>query len=194
MARNTERTLASDEYADWRSLPDYHTVKPQSEEDMCNEPEKTKAAEMLLKELGKESTQTKMSDLPAHLRGHLVENHQALSQMTPGVPFEPLWDWVLVEEIERKATDGGILLPETSTDQDTKRATVVAVGPGTYRDSGIFVPVPLKVGDIVYCMAFAKPKTVGIPREIQGLPANVAGRKFHAVACRDLIGIERVSQ
>jgi co-chaperonin GroES (HSP10) len=65
--------------------------------------------------------------------------------------IEPLHDRVLLKEIieERGKTKSGIFIPPTSgQDKDTKKAEVIAVGPGKY-EYGALVPTRVKVGDVV---------------------------------------------
>jgi len=65
---------------------------------------------------------------------------------------KPLGDRVLVEAApkhEEKKTGSGIFIPETAATEDVKYTTVVAVGDGLYTQSGIAIPMTVKVGDKV---------------------------------------------
>jgi chaperonin GroES len=69
------------------------------------------------------------------------------------VPFTPLGDRVLVQEIlgsnKSEKTDSGIYLPETAKeDKGAKKGKVIAVGAGHY-DDGVLIPVSVKIGDTV---------------------------------------------
>lgn len=63
--------------------------------------------------------------------------------------IRPLGDRLVVERIEQEAkTAGGIIIPDTAKEKP-QQAKVLAVGPGTKDDHGKYVPVDVKVGDIV---------------------------------------------
>lgn len=62
--------------------------------------------------------------------------------------LKPLLDRIIVAAIEEsKVTKGGIHLPDTSQPECTS-ATVIAVGPGLYRD-GEHIPMDVKIGETV---------------------------------------------
>ena len=64
--------------------------------------------------------------------------------------IKPMKDWVLVEVMTKKeATDGGIILPQSSQ-KLVNYATVLATGPGRLYPDGKWIPNTLKVGDTVY--------------------------------------------
>ena len=63
--------------------------------------------------------------------------------------LEPLGDRVIVRPIEtQEVSKGGIILPDTAKEkpQDGK---IIAVGPGKLTDTGIRIPMEVKVGDRV---------------------------------------------
>ena len=63
--------------------------------------------------------------------------------------FRPLHDRVLVRRIEaEEKTAGGIIIPDTAKDKP-QEGEVVAVGPGARDESGKYVAIDVKVGDIV---------------------------------------------
>lgn len=66
------------------------------------------------------------------------------------VSFEPLHDNVLVEELDpdERKTAGGVILPP-GTEAHTVFATVKAVGPGLFLDSGQRLIPDLNKGDII---------------------------------------------
>lgn len=104
---------------------------------------------------------------------------KALPPINPDlIKFRPFLDWVLVEPIARKATDGGIALPDGS-DPDPPRGRVVKCGPGRVTETGAPIEMPVKVGDEVYMMG-ASP--------IQPIELSFCHRKFILVRGRDLIG------
>lgn len=63
--------------------------------------------------------------------------------------ISPFYDRVIMSLIKEETTRGGILLPDTA--QDTKRARVVAIGPGKYDlERQTYLEPPMKVGDVVF--------------------------------------------
>jgi len=63
--------------------------------------------------------------------------------------IKPLGDRVVIEPLEKEETTaGGIVLPDTAQEKQT-RGRVVAVGKGVRLDDGSFAPMPLAVGDEV---------------------------------------------
>lgn len=62
--------------------------------------------------------------------------------------LKPLLDRIIVASVpEPRVSTGGIHIPET-TEPETLYATVIAVGPGLFRD-GVLIPVNVKVGETV---------------------------------------------
>lgn len=93
------------------------------------------------------------------------------------VDFEPLWDYCLLQPLQRNVTKGGITLPEGSKGlDDMAKSVVIKAGPGTYRDNGTFVPNALKVGDVVYHMA-----------KMQPFKVVIEGKLYLCVAGRDIV-------
>jgi chaperonin GroES len=89
----------------------------------------------------------------------------------------PLEDRVVVQVIEtEEKTSSGIVLPDTAKEKPSK-ATVLAVGPGRYDESGKLIPVPVKKGDIV---VFAK---------YTGTELKLDGEEYLVMRASDLIGI-----
>lgn len=98
--------------------------------------------------------------------------------------FEPMWDYVLLDPGVKLKSDGGILLPEGSKLDDVMTSLVVKAGQGAYRESGVFIKNPIKVGDYVYHMALIKPWKI-----------KMGGKLYLCVSARDCIGIKgRVPQ
>lgn len=63
--------------------------------------------------------------------------------------FHPLGDRVAVELTEKEEkTSGGIIIPDSAKEKPII-GTVLAVGKGVRGDSGEFVPLELKVGDVI---------------------------------------------
>jgi len=63
--------------------------------------------------------------------------------------FEPIGDKIVVEVIDGEdTTAGGVILPDIAQ-EETMRATVVAVGPGAMMLDGKYCNMQTKVGDII---------------------------------------------
>ncbi|HJN62482.1 MAG TPA: co-chaperone GroES [Candidatus Parcubacteria bacterium] len=69
--------------------------------------------------------------------------------MSKKIAIKPLGDRILVEPVEEKMTQSGIIIPETATKDKPERGTVVAVGEGKMSDSGKRIPVSVKKGQQV---------------------------------------------
>jgi len=65
--------------------------------------------------------------------------------------FNPIADKVVVKKIENEGqTSGGVIIPDT-TQEGSRHAEVIAVGPGRWLDNGKRTEMQVKVGDkIVY--------------------------------------------
>jgi len=89
----------------------------------------------------------------------------------------PLEDRVVVQVIEtEEKTSSGIVLPDTAKEKPSK-ATVLAVGPGKYDESGKLLPMPVKKGDVV---VFAK---------YSGTELKLDGEEYLVMRASDLMGI-----
>jgi len=63
--------------------------------------------------------------------------------------FNPIADKVVIKKIENEGqTSGGVIIPDT-THEGTRKAEVIAVGPGRWLDNGTRAEMQVKVGDIV---------------------------------------------
>ncbi len=65
--------------------------------------------------------------------------------------FRPIADKVVIKKIENEGqTSGGVIIPDT-TQEGSRHAEVIAVGPGRWLDNGNRAEMQVKVGDkIVY--------------------------------------------
>lgn len=62
--------------------------------------------------------------------------------------LEPLYDHIVLKKVNpNNLTKGGLYKPDTANNIQTFE--VVAVGPGTWRDGGVFVETTVKPGDEV---------------------------------------------
>ena len=83
---------------------------------------------------------------------------------------KPLGDRVLLTELDPKeetTTASGIIIPDTARSEDVKRARVEAVGDGLFTQSGVAIPMSLKVGDEVI-----------LPPYHQGQEIKIANKKY----------------
>jgi chaperonin GroES len=73
------------------------------------------------------------------------------------VNFKPTYNKVVVKlDPEKEKTIGGIIIPPTSIERKTNKATVVATGPGRIiESSGVISPCCVKPGDKVLITAFS---------------------------------------
>lgn len=93
--------------------------------------------------------------------------------------FEPLHDNVLVEVLppDERKTPGGVILPLEVEDERTLFATVRAVGPGLFLDSGERLKPEVNPGDIV------------LIEENVGLLVNLEGKAYQVVRYDHLLGV-----
>ncbi len=91
--------------------------------------------------------------------------------------LKPLGARVVVEPIEQEeVTAGGIVLPETAKEKPQK-GNVISVGPGDRDDNGKYIPMDVKVGDVVL---FAK---------YGGTEIKIDGKKLLILRESDLLAI-----
>ena len=95
---------------------------------------------------------------------------------------KPLGDRVLLTELEPEAskTAGGIIIPDSAKSEDVKRAIVEAVGDGIYTQSGVAIPMSVKVGDEVI-----------LPPYHQGVEIKVGGNKYILLRESELLMVIR---
>ena len=91
--------------------------------------------------------------------------------------LKPLGNRVVIEPHEQEEiTAGGIVLPETAKEKPQK-GKVLSVGPGERDDSGKYIPMDVKDGDMVL---FAK---------YSGTEIKVEGKKLLILRESDLLAI-----
>lgn len=96
---------------------------------------------------------------------------------------KPLGDRVLLTELDVKnesTTASGIIIPDSARSEDIKRARVEAVGDGLYTQSGIAIPMSVKVGDEVI-----------LPPYHQGQEIKVGGNKYLLLRESELLMVIR---
>lgn len=94
------------------------------------------------------------------------------------VPFEPFHDILLVQELPRGLTPGGLAVPETA-DLDPPKGRVVKAGPGKRSEfDGTLIPMQTVAGDVVY---------LGGPF-MKGIKINLAGTEYVLIRDRDTLG------
>ncbi len=91
------------------------------------------------------------------------------------INIRPLSDRVVIDRIEERKTESGIVIPETALDKSQK-GIVVAVGPGKV-DDGKLQPISLKVGDKVI---FGK---------YSGTEINIFGKDYLIMREDDIMGV-----
>jgi chaperonin GroES len=93
------------------------------------------------------------------------------------MPFQPLYDRVLVRVNEQEKTSaGGIFLPQSGAKRKDE-GEVVAAGPGHFVVDGRIVPLSLKVGDRVRFIPGA------------GLDIDVDGEEFTLFQEAEILGV-----
>ncbi len=91
--------------------------------------------------------------------------------------LKPLGNRVVVEPTEQdEITAGGIVLPETAKEKPQK-GKVLSAGPGERDDDGKYIPMDVKVGDIVLFAKYA------------GTEIKVDGKKLLILRESDLLAI-----
>ena len=96
---------------------------------------------------------------------------------------KPLGDRVLLTELDIQAeqtTLGGIIIPDSAKSEDIKKARVEAVGDGLYTQSGVAIPMSVKVGDEVI-----------LPPYHQGVEIKVGGNKYILLRESELLMVIR---
>ena len=64
--------------------------------------------------------------------------------------IKPLSNHILIEPVkEEEKTKAGILLPDTAEKERPEQGKVIAVGPGKKDKKGDFIPLEVKVGNMV---------------------------------------------
>ena len=112
----------------------------------------------------------------------LVNSKNKIKVMATDKLAKPLGDRVLLTELEQAAskTAGGIIIPDSAKSEDVKRARVEAVGDGLYTQSGIAIPMSVKVGDEVI-----------LPPYHQGVEIKVGGNKYILLRESELLMVIR---
>lgn len=69
--------------------------------------------------------------------------------------FKPLGDRVLVKRIDdEEKTAGGIIIPDAAKEK-AQTGSILAVGPGPKDSEGRYIPLEVKVGDVIYFGKYA---------------------------------------
>lgn len=64
--------------------------------------------------------------------------------------IKPISNHIFLETAEEeKVTKSGIVIPETADKERPTKGRILAVGPGKRDDDGDFIPLSVKVGDMV---------------------------------------------
>jgi chaperonin GroES len=113
---------------------------------------------------------------------HIYQNFKKQKVMATDKLAKPLGDRVLLTELEGEIsqTAGGIIIPDSAKSEDVKRAKVEAVGDGIYTQSGVAIPMSVKVGDEVI-----------LPPYHQGVEIKVGGNKYILLRESELLMVIR---
>lgn len=103
---------------------------------------------------------------------------KTVPKLNTDIPFEPLWDYILLEIIDQNMTEGGLVLPQGTKLTKLGLAKVLKSGPGALRDNGTLIPNPIKEGDVIYMMAYKPPFDV-----------NINGKHYICISGRDVVAI-----
>jgi co-chaperonin GroES (HSP10) len=95
---------------------------------------------------------------------------EKLAMPQTGLQVKALHDNVVIREIIRETTSGGIYLPTNDSSQMLE-GEVVAVGPGLQLDNGL-TTVSVQVGDMVMM-----PKSLAMKAKINGDDYYIAGER-----------------
>lgn len=68
--------------------------------------------------------------------------------------IKPMGNRILIKRQEAKSVKGGILLPDSAKEKQ-KLGYIIATGPGVRDEEGSFIPMQVKVGDMVLFSAYA---------------------------------------
>jgi len=91
--------------------------------------------------------------------------------------LKPLGNRLVVEPLEQEdVTAGGIVLPETAKEKPQK-GKVLSAGPGDRDEDGKYIPMDVKVGDIVLFAKYA------------GTEIKIDGKKLLILRESDLLAI-----
>jgi len=96
---------------------------------------------------------------------------------------KPLGDRVLLTEseaLQEQTTSFGIIIPDSAKTEDVKRAIVEAVGDGLFTQSGVAIPMSVKVGDEVI-----------LPPYHQGQEIKIGGKKYLLLRESELLMVIR---
>ena len=103
---------------------------------------------------------------PIPLGGRLIEPKQELKEFAKSPDeLELLGDLVLVREIKDTVSDGGIMLPDGSTNEGPRKGVVAGVGPGLLKEDDTYSMMNCKIGDLVYCQFMTRPLRMNIGKE-----------------------------
>ncbi len=91
--------------------------------------------------------------------------------------LKPLADRVVAQRLESEETlKGGIIIPD-SAKKKQEMAKVIAIGPGKITDENKTIPMPVKVGDVIFMDKYA------------GQEITIDDEEFIIVKADDIIAI-----
>lgn len=98
------------------------------------------------------------------------------TQIKEKISLRPLGDRVLLKRLDPVKQTGGIILPDTAQEKQSK-ATVLAVGPGKSGKDGKMTPMHVAIGDVVLLDKYA------------GQNVKIDGEEYIIANSDDLIAI-----
>lgn len=114
---------------------------------MARQQDRQKARAMKKKMLDEARAATPIPTMKVPLLGQKPE----LKDFAQSVDeLELLGDLVLIREISQEKTAGGIVLPDGAKQEGPRKGEVMVVGKGAMREDGTYMPMQVKVGDLIY--------------------------------------------
>ncbi len=103
---------------------------------------------------------------PIPMGGRLIEPKQQLKEFAKSPQeLELLGDLVLVREIKDTMSEGGIMLPDGTTNEGPRKGIVAGAGPGLMKENDSYSPMNCKIGDLIYLQFVGRPLKMNIGKE-----------------------------
>ena len=93
------------------------------------------------------------------------------------VNLKPLEDRIVIQALDaEQTTASGLVIPDTAKEKP-QEGKVVSVGPGRFDESGMRVPLDVKVGDVVIFSKYG------------GTEVKYSGQEYLILSARDVLAI-----
>lgn len=90
--------------------------------------------------------------------------------------MQPLGDRLLIKKlVPENTTKSGLLLPNAPAGA-TEVAEIIAIGPGPLTADGVYLKIPLNVGDLI------------VLRSHYGVPIMIDGEEYHILDTKEAMG------